>query len=108
MYYPTITIIFHLSEIYIYIQACICICRSVPMLGAWCSRVRDVRQYLRIDLQSVTNITGISSQGLKFSGNNWVSSYTVSYSCDGRLWIPYVIGGQPMVSSLKPWSHKIT
>ncbi|KAK3746415.1 hypothetical protein QZH41_003079 [Actinostola sp. cb2023] len=65
--------------------------------GAWCSRKRDLHQYLLIDFLNVKNITAISSQGVWLAGKNWVSSYSVSYSCDGRLWLPHMQGGIPKI-----------
>ena len=50
--------------------------------GAWSSRRNDVNQWLQIDFKYRATITEILTQGRK-SYNQWIKTYTVSYSDDG-------------------------
>ncbi|XP_031564686.1 coagulation factor V-like [Actinia tenebrosa] len=59
------------------------------ILGAWCASYNDNNPHLQVDFLDVKNITAFSSQGVEFTGDHWVSLYTVSYSCDGRTWQKY-------------------
>ncbi|XP_032218392.2 venom prothrombin activator omicarin-C non-catalytic subunit isoform X2 [Nematostella vectensis] len=57
--------------------------------GAWCADITDTNQYLQIDLLTTVNLSAVASQGFDFAGGQWVSRYTLSYSCDGRTWARY-------------------
>ena len=68
---------------------------SRKTLGAWCAGITNQHQYLQIDLINETNLTAISTQGLDLvdvSGGNWVTRYTLNYSCDGKVWKEYEQG----------------
>ena len=49
--------------------------------GAWSARTRDQNQWLQVDFQRSTIITGISTQG-RVQHAQFVKSYTVSFSDD--------------------------
>ncbi|XP_028411420.1 venom prothrombin activator pseutarin-C non-catalytic subunit-like [Dendronephthya gigantea] len=56
---------------------------------AWSSRELDFDQWLQVDFQRSTKITGISTQGRNQCCNQFVRSYTLSFSNDGALFEKY-------------------
>ncbi|CAH3141935.1 unnamed protein product, partial [Porites evermanni] len=56
--------------------------------GAWSSRTNDKNQWLQVDLGKKLEVTAIQTQG-RYDYNQWVMSYTVSYSNDGKTFYPY-------------------
>ena len=56
--------------------------------GAWSAKSNDLNQWLQVDLGHVTEVTGIKTQG-RSDNNQWVTSYTVSYSNDGINFATY-------------------
>ncbi|XP_015756081.1 PREDICTED: uncharacterized protein LOC107335265 [Acropora digitifera] len=67
-------------------------CRSAVGLGAdlicW---YNNARQWLNIDLGTISRVKRIATQG-RYDGDNWVTSYTVGYSMDNIRFIPYKEG----------------
>lgn len=56
--------------------------------GGWLARVNNNRQWLQIDLGAKSVVKRISSQG-RYDANQWVTSYTLSYSQNGVRFYPY-------------------
>ena len=56
--------------------------------GAWSSRTNDKNQWLQVDLGKKLEVTAIQTQG-RYDAHQWVMSYTVSYSNDGKTFYPY-------------------
>ena len=56
--------------------------------GAWSALRNDVHQWLQVDLGAKTEVTGIQIQGRQ-DLNQWVTSFTISYSSDGTTYKPY-------------------
>ena len=56
--------------------------------GAWSALRNDVHQWLQVDLGAKTEVTGIQIQGRQ-DLNQWVRSFTISYSSDGTTYKPY-------------------
>ena len=56
--------------------------------GAWSSKTNDVNQWLQVDLGQKTRVTGIRTQG-RSDFDQWITSFTVSYSDDGVNFTPY-------------------
>ena len=54
----------------------------------WIARSRDVNQWLQIDFKYKATVTDILTQGRR-DANQWVTSYTVAYSNDGRNFKTY-------------------
>ena len=48
-------------------------------------------QFLQIDLENVTKVTRIATQGLNYDRNRarWTKTYTLDYSEDGGTFISY-------------------
>ncbi|CAH3183147.1 unnamed protein product, partial [Porites lobata] len=61
-------------------------------VGAWIPLHQDHRQWLQVDFGSVTQITGISTQGY-YNADHWVKSYTLQYSDNGYSFKPYQQSG---------------
>ncbi|XP_038064463.1 neuropilin-1-like isoform X2 [Patiria miniata] len=53
--------------------------------AAWCPVAEDQNQWIRVDLQSPTTVTGLITQG-RHRSNVWVTSYKVQHSDDGTNW----------------------
>ncbi|CAH3022884.1 unnamed protein product [Porites evermanni] len=58
------------------------------MRGGWLARVNNNRQWLQIDLGAKSVVKRIATQG-RYDANQWVTSYTVSYSNNGVRFYPY-------------------
>jgi len=56
--------------------------------GAWSARTNDVSQWLQVDLGKKTEVTGIKTQGRQ-DADQWVTSYTITYSNDGHTFTSY-------------------
>ena len=56
--------------------------------GAWSALRNDVHQWLQVDLGAKTEVTGIQIQGRR-EANQWVKSFTISFSSDGTTYTPY-------------------
>ena len=68
--------------------------------GAWSARTSDVNQWLQVDLLGITKVTGIKTQGREDCCNQWVKTYTISYSNDGTTFTNYTQDNQ-----VKVWSE---
>ncbi|XP_031561718.1 coagulation factor V-like [Actinia tenebrosa] len=61
---------------------------------AWASTVPPgPNQWLQIDLGQMKFVTAIATQGRHMSHNQWVTSYSFSYSNDNTLWTEYKENG---------------
>ncbi|CAH3171312.1 unnamed protein product [Porites evermanni] len=56
--------------------------------GAWSARQNDVHQWLQVDLEGKTEVTGIEIQGRQ-DDDQWVTNFTISYSSDGTTYTSY-------------------
>ena len=59
--------------------------------GAWSARSSDVDQWLQVDLRAKTEVTAIKIQGRQ-DYDQWVTTFTISYSSDGTNFTPYQNG----------------
>ena len=64
--------------------------------GSWSSKRNDLKQWLQVDFKYRATITDILTQG-RGRSNQWVRSYTVSYSNDGASFKPYQKSGKDKV-----------
>lgn len=64
--------------------------------GGWSAKTNDGNQWLRVDFGSPMKMTGIDTQGRQ-DYNQWVTSYTVSYSLDNIHYENYQQNGQVKV-----------
>ena len=65
--------------------------------GGWVAKYRNTRQWLQIDLGTTSRVKRIATQG-RYDANQWVKSYTVSYSNNGVRFYPYRHGRRVKVS----------
>ena len=66
----------------------------VGTYATWIAKSRNDQQWLQVDLQHQVDLTGISSQGRpNCTCNQWVESYTVSYSNNGTYFIDFKQNG---------------
>lgn len=68
----------------------------------WSAAVSSTKQWLQIRLQMKTKVTGIATQGLgsRWSPDQWVTSYQVSYKDNKIRWVFYKQWGKRKVSRL--------
>jgi hypothetical protein len=64
--------------------------------GSWSSKRNDLKQWLQVDFKYSATITDILTQG-RGRFDQWVRSYTVSYSSDGGAFKPYQKSGKDEV-----------
>ena len=65
--------------------------------GGWSARKNNRRQWLQVKLRRRARITGFSTQGRQ-DLNQWVRSYSISYSLTGRSFRPYKENGRVKVT----------
>ena len=65
--------------------------------GAWSAKTNCVNQWLQVEFGDITKVTEIETQGREDCCNQWVKSYTVSYSNDNNDYKPYRQNGQVKV-----------
>ena len=58
--------------------------------GAWSSELNDLNQWLQVDFQRCTIITGISTQG-RSDHIQYVKRYTISFGDDGKQFFAYKV-----------------
>lgn len=63
---------------------------------SWSSKRNDLNQWLQVDLGKDELTTAIATQG-RGSQNQWVKTYSVSYSSDGTTFKPYTSSGKDKV-----------
>ena len=66
--------------------------------GAWCVRTSDAHQWLQIDLGKGTTVTKVATQGRQ-DHNQWVTSYSISYSPVRSHWVYVMTHGRNTVYS---------
>lgn len=64
--------------------------------GGWSARKNNRRQWLQVKLRRRARITGLATQGRQ-DLNQWVKSYSISYSLTGRSFRPYKENGRVKV-----------
>ena len=68
--------------------------------GSWSARINDVNQWLQVDLLGKPKVTAIMTQGRgDCSCNQFVKSFTISYSDSGSTFTSYPEGSQAKVRS---------
>ena len=65
---------------------------------SWSARVRNKNQWIQIDFGRDEVVTAIATQG-RADANQWVTSYYVSYSFDGKVFVSYKTKGGVKASS---------
>ena len=57
-------------------------------VSAWCPKTGSENQWLQIDLGEMTAVTKVATQG-RYNSEDRVTTYTLSYSVDGKHWAGY-------------------
>ena len=65
--------------------------------GAWSAKKNNRRQWIQVKLGRRTRITGVVTQGRQ-DANQWVTSYSISHSLNGRTFRPYKESGRVKVT----------
>ena len=68
------------------------------LVGAWCAKRNNRNQWLQIDLRGPTRITKVTTQG-RDDYNQFVKSYYLYYSQNGRTFLPIKDGRRIKVCS---------
>ena len=59
---------------------------KLPKHGAWSSRTNNGNQWLQVDLNDITTVTRLATQGRNVRGSSpsqWVTRYKLRFSIDG-------------------------
>jgi len=73
--------------------------------GGWIAKYRNAHQFLQIDLGIATRVKRIATQG-RYDANQWVKSYTVSYSNNGVRFFPVKHGRRVKVTLQKTFTNR--
>ena len=65
--------------------------------SSWCAATNDNNPFLQIDLQKLHIICAVSTQG-NSQADDWVKTYTLQSSRDGKTWTNYEDSGLVKVS----------
>ncbi|EDO37662.1 predicted protein [Nematostella vectensis] len=60
--------------------------------GAWVPSYGSFGQWIQIDFQRLVIVTKVATQG-RHGNDQWITSFTISYSLDGTNWSVYQEGG---------------
>ena len=71
-------------------------------VGAWCTRVNNRNQWIKVDFSRPMKITKILTQGRQ-DASQWVTYYKVSSSLDGVHWQVYRFKNSDKVIAWKSW-----
>ncbi|XP_046853421.1 uncharacterized protein LOC124446621 isoform X2 [Xenia sp. Carnegie-2017] len=71
--------------------------QNAPNTGAWSTRTSNVNEWLQVNFLKTTKITGISTQGRPACCDQWVTSFSLSYSDLGTTFTPYTVNGNTQV-----------
>lgn len=66
--------------------------------GSWVARHRNAHQWLQVELARLAKVTSVATQG-RYDAYQWVTSYTISYSLDGKVFKVYLEYGRSKVSN---------
>lgn len=69
------------------------------MRGGWIAKYNNRHQFLQVDLGTTSRVKRIATQA-RYDANQWVKSYTVSYSNNGVRFFPYRHGKRVKVRCL--------
>ncbi|CAH1268436.1 EDIL3 [Branchiostoma lanceolatum] len=61
--------------------------------GEWRANVNNQNQWLQVDLLNRTTVTGVQTQGRRTDAPRFVTTFTASYSDDGRNWTAFTEDG---------------
>ena len=64
--------------------------------GGWIAKIRNTQQWIQVDLEKVATLKGVATQG-RYDANQFVRSYLVTYSRNGRRFVPYREGRRTRV-----------
>ena len=67
--------------------------------GAWCAKTSNNKEWLQIDLGNPTTVTKVATQGRQ-NADQWLTSYSISYSLTGSYWVQYTVRGKIKVIAL--------
>ena len=67
--------------------------------GGWIARYRNSRQWIQVDLERVSTVKAVATQG-RIDANQWVKSYIITFSKNGRRFLPYKEGRKIKVGPL--------
>ena len=56
---------------------------------AWCARFSTAEVFLEIDLLEVRHVSALATQGFKRRFFNYVKTFNIRYSYDGKTWFDY-------------------
>ncbi|XP_076091893.1 uncharacterized protein LOC143063566 isoform X3 [Mytilus galloprovincialis] len=73
---------------------------GVTLHGGWSAAVQDTNQFIKVQLPSLSTITGVVTQGKDGPGKEWTKKYRVLYSADCKRYnIIHPVGGGNFVGN---------
>ena len=74
--------------------------------SSWCASTNDSNPYLQIDLRTLHIICAVSTQG-NSQADDWVKTYTLQSSRDGKTWTDYEKHGQVKVGNAQSYHPRV-
>ena len=71
--------------------------KSGYKVGAWCAKTNDANQWIQAKFDVVAKVRRVATQG-RTDSEQWVKTYTLAYSFDGKDWKDYELNGKVTVS----------
>ena len=65
--------------------------------GGWIAKIRNTQQWIQVDLEKPSTLKGVATQG-RYDAYQYVKSYLVTYSGNGRRFYPYKEGSRTRVT----------
>ncbi|KXJ16438.1 Contactin-associated protein-like 5 [Exaiptasia diaphana] len=62
--------------------------RASGRSGSWCAKRNRAGEWLQVDLGKISTIKGVATQG-RYDYNQWVKTYTLQYSNNGKTFKKY-------------------
>ena len=70
--------------------------RTSSRTGAWSARTNDNNQWFQVKFERAAKIRRVACQG-RMDADQWVKTYTLEYSLDGKSWKDYGVNGKTTV-----------
>lgn len=67
-------------------------------IGAWSAKTADGNQYIQAKFDVVAKVRRVATQG-RMDADQWVKTYTLAYSFDGKTWKDYKLNNIVTVRS---------
>jgi len=73
--------------------------------GSWTASVKQVGQYLQVDLGVITYVTMVATQGRPYAYNQYVTMYSLAYGFNKDTFVDYKVSNTVKVNGIHSISH---